>query len=71
LENSDVVWIIVRYLKKQQLELGDYVYSQNEISDNMYLIHSGYIKIFTEETFGTALYNYGPGDYFGSNELFT
>lgn len=69
-ENSDVIWIIVRFLKKQQHELGDYVYRQNEISDNLYLIHSGNIRIYTEET-QHSLFEYGPGQYFGSNELFT
>lgn len=48
-ENSDVIWILVRYLKKQSNELGDYVYRQNEISDNMYMVHSGFVKIYSDD----------------------
>ena len=69
-DNSDVIWIIVRQLKKQQHELGDYVYRQNEISDNLYLIHTGIIRIYTEQT-QHSLFEYGPGQYFGNCELFT
>ena len=65
-----MIWIIVRQLKKQQHELGDYVYRQNEISDNLYLIHTGIIRIYTEQT-QHSLYEYVAGQYFGNCELFT
>jgi CRP-like cAMP-binding protein len=47
-ENSDLIWVVVRHLKKQTHELGDYIYKQDEISDNLYMMHSGIVKIYVD-----------------------
>lgn len=63
--NNEFVWLIVKQLDKIQFDKGDIIYHDNNISECMYLIHKGIVKLFAENDFPYAVYRESTsfGDY--------
>ena len=68
LRNNDLTWVLVKSMKKISFTPGDIIYADNSVSDNMYFIHQGYVKLFAENQFPFAVFR--NGKTFGEIELF-
>jgi signal-transduction protein with cAMP-binding, CBS, and nucleotidyltransferase domain len=67
LEN-DCTWGIVRNLKKIRFEKGDKIYQDKELSETMFLIHKGTVKLYAEN--GYPFIQFKNGQHFGDVDLF-
>ena len=54
--NNSFVWQVVKCLTKIAFEKNDIIYHDDSISDSMYLIHNGIIKLHAENDFPYAVY---------------
>lgn len=68
LENNECTWGIVKNLKKIRYERGDKIYHDNDLSETLYLINKGNVKIYAEN--GFAIASYKNGQHFGDIEMF-
>ena len=59
LENNECTWGIVKNLKKIKYERGDKIYHDNDLSETLYLINKGNVKIYAENGFAIASYTKG------------
>jgi CRP-like cAMP-binding protein len=48
MEQQEIVWSLVKFLKKVKLEADTEIYQRTEIPDGMYIIHKGKVKLFIE-----------------------
>jgi CRP-like cAMP-binding protein len=67
LEN-DITWGIVKNLKKVKYEHNDRVYNDGELSESLYLIFKGNIKLYAENDF--PFFTYTSGNTFGLADMF-
>ena len=57
--NNQFVWTTVKKLVKLAYDRNESIYIDNSISDSMYFIHKGIIKIYAENDFPFATYKIG------------
>lgn len=66
--NNDFVWGAVKCLKKISFDKNDTIYFDDSISDCMYLIHKGFVKLYAENDFPFAVYRISTT--FGDIDIF-
>lgn len=66
--NNSFVWQVVKCLTKIAFEKNDVIYHDDSISDSMYLIHNGIIKLHAENDFPYAVYR--ESTCFGDQDIF-
>lgn len=52
--DNDCVWGIVKHLKKIMYLNHDKIYNDDDLSETMYLIHKGKVKLFAENGYAFA-----------------
>lgn len=68
LENNECTWGIVKNLKKIRYEKGDKIYHDKDLSETLYLINKGHVKLYAENGFPFAAYK--SGSHFGDVDMF-
>ena len=66
--DNDCTWAIIKCLKKVKYDKGDKIYHDKDLSDNMYLIHKGTVKLYAENDYPFAQYKNGA--HFGEADMF-
>lgn len=56
LERSECIWGMVRHLSKISFGQGDIIYADNELSETMYLINRGQVKLIAENAYAFKTY---------------
>jgi len=57
--DNDITWGIVKKLKKTKYEHNDRIYVDGELSDSMFMIYKGNIKLYAENDFPFITYTSG------------
>jgi len=68
IRDYECVWAIIKSLKKVTFDPSDRIYLDKELSEMIYFIHSGHVKLFAENQYPFKVYR--PGDVFGESEVF-
>jgi len=68
MESNECVWGIVRNLEKIKYEKNDKIFQNQELSEMMYMIKQGKVRIYAENNYPFETYQ--RGDHFGDAELF-
>lgn len=63
----DCAWNIVKNLKKIAYDKGNVIYNDQELSDTMFFIHKGTVKLYAENDF--PFETYVEGQVFGFTDL--
>jgi len=66
--DNDCTWGIVKCLKKVKYEANDKIYNDGELSDALYLIYKGTIKLYADNSFSFATYT--KSMQFGDVDMF-
>ena len=64
-----MAWGIVKKLKKIKYEKNDKIYLDKDLSETLFLIHKGSVRLLAENNFPFAVYK--AGDYFGFADMFS
>ncbi len=68
ISHSECKWAIVRSLKKIMFGKGDLIYNDNYISESIYFIETGQVRLYAENGFPFQIYKYG--ETFGDTDVF-
>jgi CRP-like cAMP-binding protein len=66
--DNDITWGIVKQLKKVKYEHNDRIYADGEVSDALFMIHKGIVKLYAENDF--PFHTYAAGSQFGDADMF-
>ena len=69
IHDSSCWWGIVQSLVKISYDRGDKIYNDGEISDQIYFIHKGVVKLYGD--FGYPFASFKQGQTFGDNDVFS
>lgn len=64
---NDCVWGIVKALKKINYEKGDTIYLDGDLSEHLFIIHKGTVKLYADN--GYPFSQYKSGMHFGDADL--
>lgn len=64
---SDVTWGIVKHLKKSKFEKTDVIYRDKSLSETIYFIYKGNVKLYAENDF--PFYEFGSQQTFGDSDM--
>lgn len=64
---SDVTWGIVKHLKKSKFEKTDVIYRDKSLSETIYFIYKGVVKLYAENDF--SFYEFGSSHTFGDSDM--
>ncbi len=70
--SDDVLSAIEKYCRREHYGRGDLVFANGELSDRMYIIQSGQVKVISEHNGSEKIHSYlNPGNFFGETALLT
>lgn len=65
--NNTFVWTTVKLLSKISYDQNEVIYNDNSISDSMFFIHKGIVKLYAENDF--SFYIFKVSHEFGDNDM--
>ena len=69
MDNNEITWGIVKKLKKIRYQRNDKIYHDKDLSETLFLIHKGTVKLIAENNFPFEMYR--GGDHFGFADMFS
>lgn len=64
---TDCTWGIVKYLKKSKFEKTDIIYRDKSLSETIYFIHKGVVKLYAENDY--PFYTFNSSNTFGDSDM--
>lgn len=70
--SDDVLSAIEKYCRREHYGRGELVFADGDLSDRMYIIQSGQVKVVSEQNGSEKIFSYlNPGNFFGESALLT
>lgn len=70
--SDDVLRAIEKYCRREHYGRGELVFADGDLSDRMYIIQSGQVKVVSEQNGSEKIFSYlNPGNFFGETALLT